>query len=67
MTASVHKAWSEFIIDGHHNLAAYLMAAVPIRRLSMIRLNSPQVELGTALAFLPEAGALREHLQRNKT
>ena len=67
VTASAHGAWSEFIIDGHHKLAAYLMAAVPIRRLALIRLDSPQVALAEVLAFLPEASALREHLRRNKS
>ena len=54
VTLSAGDAPSEFILDGHHKIKAYRKASVPIRSLSIFRLDSGQVGLGDALAFLPD-------------
>lgn len=66
VTLSAGDALSEFILDGHHKIKAYREASVPIRSLSIFRLDSEQVGLDEALAFLPDSGALRDHLCKHK-
>ena len=63
---AAEDAWSEFIIDGHHKLAAYQASGIPIRRLVVTRLTCPALPLPVALEFLSELDDLRRHLEKNR-
>jgi hypothetical protein len=63
---TAEDAWSAFIIDGHHKLAAYRESGVPIRRLLVTRLACPALPLPVALEFLSELDDLRQHLEKNR-
>jgi hypothetical protein len=53
LTASAEDAWCEFVIDGHHKLAAYDTTHVNPSILSIIRWQAPAIRLEEGLGCLP--------------
>jgi hypothetical protein len=53
LTASVEGAWCEFVIDGHHKLAAYDRAGVKPTILGIVRWEAPGISLDEGLGYLP--------------
>ena len=53
LTVSADSAWSEFVIDGHHKLAAYEREGVPPSILGITRWQAPGISLNEGLQFLP--------------
>jgi uncharacterized protein (TIGR02996 family) len=53
LTASVEDAWCEFVIDGHHKLAAYNRERVKPTLLSIVRWQAPGIGLNEGLGWLP--------------
>lgn len=53
LTASADGAWCEFVIDGHHKLAAYALEGVGPTVLGIIRENAPPISPNEGLGWLP--------------
>jgi uncharacterized protein (TIGR02996 family) len=53
LTASAEGAWCEFVIDGHHKLAAYDREQVSPAVLSIVRWDAPAITLKEGLGYLP--------------
>ncbi|MBK9376522.1 MAG: hypothetical protein IPN03_23095 [Holophagales bacterium] len=65
ITIAAFEGWSEFILDGHHKVLAYLQLRLPIPRLSIVRLGAPVLRT-EALSAVPLFHPLRCHLEENK-
>ncbi len=52
LTASAEEAWCEFVIDGHHKLAAYNRARVRPAVLGIVRWQAPEITLEEGLGCL---------------
>lgn len=61
LTTSTEEAYCEFVIDGHHKLAAYIEEMVPPAVLSIVRCDSPGVSLEEGLEFFPPRHPGRAH------
>ena len=66
LTASAEGAWCEFVIDGHHKLAAYNRAGVRPTVLSIVRWQAPELSLEEGLGFLPSGHPGVAHYRRMK-
>ena len=53
LTASAEGAWCEFVIDGHHKLAAYDREQVRPAVLGIVRWQAPGISLEEGLGCLP--------------
>jgi uncharacterized protein (TIGR02996 family) len=53
LTASAEDAWCQFVIDGHHKLAAYNREQVRPTILGIVRWQAPAITLAEGLGFLP--------------
>jgi hypothetical protein len=53
LTASAEGAWCEFVIDGHHKLAAYERQRVRPAVLGIVRWQAPEIGPAEGLAYLP--------------
>jgi uncharacterized protein (TIGR02996 family) len=53
LTVAAEGAWCEFVIDGHHKLAAYSLARVKPTILSIVRWQAPEISLNEGLGWLP--------------
>lgn len=53
MTASAERAWCEFVIDGHHKLAAYNQEKVRPSVLGIVLWQAPGISLDQGLGCLP--------------
>ena len=53
LTASAEGAWCEFVIDGHHKLAAYNRERVRPAVLGIVRWQAPGITLEEGLGCLP--------------
>ena len=53
LTASAERAWCEFVIDGHHKLAAYNREQVRPAVLGIVRWQAPGISLDEGLGWLP--------------
>jgi hypothetical protein len=53
LTASAEMAWCEFVIDGHHKLAAYDRERVKPTILCITRWEAPEISLNEGLSYLP--------------
>ena len=53
LTASAESAWCEFVIDGHHKLAAYARERVKPAVLGIVREGAPRISLDEGLEWLP--------------
>jgi uncharacterized protein (TIGR02996 family) len=53
LTASAEGAWCEFVIDGHHKLAAYNREGVRPAVLGIVRWHAPGISLDEGLGWLP--------------
>jgi uncharacterized protein (TIGR02996 family) len=53
LTASAEEAWCEFVIDGHHKLAAYDLERVRPSILGIVRWQAPEISLNEGLDWLP--------------
>jgi hypothetical protein len=53
LTASAEGAWCEFVIDGHHKLAAYSQEGVRPALLGIVREDAPEISLKEGLGWLP--------------
>ncbi len=67
LTITVEGGWSDFVIDGHHRLTAYLDAHVPVRFLSICRLNPPRISLAEQQQWIPAPHPERITALRVKT
>jgi hypothetical protein len=53
LTTSVERAWCEFILDGHHKLAAYTAQRVKPAILNIVRWSAPAISQDEGISFLP--------------
>jgi uncharacterized protein (TIGR02996 family) len=53
LTASTEGAWCEFVIDGHHKLAAYDLERKRPTILGIVRWQAPGISLNEGLGWLP--------------
>ncbi|RYD60724.1 MAG: hypothetical protein EOP84_36620, partial [Verrucomicrobiaceae bacterium] len=59
LTVSVKEGWSDFVIDGHHKLAAYTRSRIPAHYLNIQRNNAPRISQREATAYIPLGHPLR--------
>jgi hypothetical protein len=67
LTVSVEKGLSDFIIDGHHKLAAYTRTRTAAHYLSIQRKDAPRISVAEALSFIPIDHPLRRSCEETKT
>jgi uncharacterized protein (TIGR02996 family) len=53
LTVAAEGAWCEFVIDGHHKLAAYDRERVRPAVLGIVRWQAPEISLEEGIGFLP--------------
>jgi uncharacterized protein (TIGR02996 family) len=53
LTAAAECAWCEFVIDGHHKLAAYARERVKPAVLAIVHEDAPEISLKEGLGWLP--------------
>jgi uncharacterized protein (TIGR02996 family) len=53
LTTSAERAWCEFILDGHHKLAAYTEQRVQPAILNIVRWSAPAISRDEGISFLP--------------
>ncbi len=53
LTISAEGSWCEFVIDGHHKLAAYRRVHTEPTILSIVRVQAPEISLNEGLEWLP--------------
>jgi uncharacterized protein (TIGR02996 family) len=66
LTTSAAGAWCEFVIDGHHKLAAYNRQRVRPSILGIVRWNAPAIGREEGLRFLPRGHRGIEEYRRLK-
>jgi hypothetical protein len=65
-TISVDDGWSDFIIDGHHKLAAYTLTGTLPHYLSIRCKNAPRISVEDALSYIPVDHPLRQSCEQTK-
>jgi uncharacterized protein (TIGR02996 family) len=66
LTASAEGAWCEFVIDGHHKLAAYNSERVKPAVLGIVRWQAPGISLDEGLGCLPSGHPGAQEYRRMK-
>jgi uncharacterized protein (TIGR02996 family) len=66
LTASAEGAWCEFVIDGHHKLAAYHREQVRPSVFGIVCWQAPGISLGEGLGCLPRGHPGIEEYRRMK-